>query len=53
MSYENVPRWIREIPEHLKTQEISNGAVLIEPYSLEVLPDHLKTQEMCNELVHR
>ena len=53
MSHENVPRWIREIPEHLKVQEMCNEAVHIEPYSLEVVPDRLKTQEMYNEAVHR
>ena len=27
MSYESVPHWIREIPEHLKTSEICNDAI--------------------------
>ena len=27
MSYENVPGWIREIPDHLITQETCNEAV--------------------------
>ena len=53
MSYENVPPWIREIPEHLKTQEMCDGAVCMEPYSLEVVPDRRKTREMCNEAVGR
>ena len=51
MSYENVPEWIREIPDHLKTQEMCDEAVCIESYPLEVVPDHFKTQEMCNEAV--
>ena len=51
MSYENVPRWVRAIPKHLKTQEMCNEAVRIEPYSLEVVSGHFKTQEMCNEAV--
>ena len=52
MPYENVPRWIREIPGHLKTQEMGNVAVHIEPYSLEAAQDHLKTHKMCNKAVH-
>ena len=32
MSYENVPTWIREIPEHFKTLEISNQAFDIEHF---------------------
>ena len=31
MSYENVPRWIREIPDNLKTQELCDEAVHVEP----------------------
>ena len=53
MSYENVPCWIREILGHLKTQEMCNEAVGMEPYSLEFVPDHLKMQEICNEAVRR
>ena len=53
MSYENVPRWIREIPGHLKTQEMCDEAVHIESYSLEVVLDRFKTEEMCNEEVRR
>ena len=30
-SFENVPRWITEIPDHLKTQEMCDEAVGIEP----------------------
>ena len=53
MFYENVPRWIREIPEHFKTQEMCGGAMRIESCSLEHVPDHFKTQEMCDEAVRR
>ena len=53
MSYENFPIWIREIPEHLKTQEMCDEAVGIEPRSLAFIPDHLKIQGMCNEAVGR
>ena len=47
-----VPRWLREIPEHLKTSEMCNEAVAQFPYALEYVPDQLKTQEMCNEAMH-
>ena len=53
MSYENVPRWIREIPDHLKTQEMCDEAVRIESYSLEVVPNCFMAEEMCNEAVRR
>ena len=53
ISYENVPRWIREIPGHLKTQEMCDEAVGIEPRSLAFVPDHFKTEGMCNEAVGR
>ena len=47
MSYENVPRWIREIPGRLKTQEMCDEAVRIEPRSLSFVPDHFKTEDLC------
>ena len=31
--YASVPSWIREIPGHLKTQELCVEAVRMEPYS--------------------
>ena len=40
---ENVPCWIREIPGRLKTQEMYEEAVGIEPYSLAFVPDHLNS----------
>ena len=49
----NVPCWIREIPEHLKTQEVGDEAVNMEPYSLEYVLDRFKTEEMCKEAVCR
>ena len=49
MAYTNVPCWIREIPNHLKTQEICDEAVRMESCSLRFVPNHLKTQGMCNE----
>ena len=52
MSYESAPCWIREIPEHLKTSEISNEAVavlLLSTFSsvLFLNPDRFKKQDMC------
>ena len=52
MSYENVPRWIREIPEHFKTREMCNETVAQFSYALRYGLDHLKTQEMCSQAVH-
>ena len=40
--YENVPRWMREIPRHLKTQEMYEEAVWIKPHSLVLVPDFLR-----------
>ena len=37
------------VPDHLKTQEMYNKAVRIEPILLWYVPDHLKTQDMCNK----
>ena len=45
--------WIREIPDHLKTQMMCGKAVRIESSSLAFVPDHLKTEGMCNEAVRR
>ena len=47
--FANFPGWTKEIPGYLKTQEMCDKAVRMEPYSLEFVPDHLKAQEMCNE----
>ena len=51
MSYESIRRWIREIPEHLKTPEMCNEAVTQSSYTLRHVPNHLKTQKMCDEVV--
>ena len=51
MSYEGVPRSIKEIPEQFKTQEICKETVTQFSYALRYDPDHLKTQEMCNEVM--
>ena len=64
MSYfENVPRWIREIPSHLRTQEMCgevynvqkmcNEAVEIDPWQLYDVPYYLKTQKMCDDVAQR
>ena len=47
----NVLGLLKEAPEHLKTQEMCNEAVQMEPYSLAFVPDHFKTQGMCNKAV--
>lgn len=38
---------------HLRTQEMCNKVMCIEPYSLEFVPDYFKKQEMCNEVVRK
>ena len=45
--------WIKGISGHLKTQEMYNAVVLIEPYSLAFVHDRFKTKGMCNDAVHR
>ena len=51
--FTNVPRWIIEVSNHLKTKEMCDEAVRMEPYSLEFVPDRLKTEDMCIEAVRR
>ena len=47
-----IPNWFKEVPEHLKTQEMCNKAVEKGPsWMLEYVPDHFVTQEMCNKAV--
>ena len=41
------------VPDHLKTQELCNEAVHMEPRLLAFAPDHLKSQEICKEAVIR
>ena len=43
--------WIVTIPDHLKTQEMCNETVHLNPLSLKYVPDHFKIQEMCDEVV--
>ena len=38
MSDESVPRWIRDIPEHLKTSEMCKEVVAQSSYDYEVCP---------------
>ena len=49
MSCESVPRWLREIPEHLKTPEMCTEVVAQFPYVLWYVPDY---QKMCDDAVH-
>ena len=51
ISYESVPREIREVPKHLKTQKMYNETVAQFPYTLRYVSDYFKTQEMCNQAV--
>ena len=51
MSYENISRWNRETPEHLKTLGMCNEAVAQSSYALKYVPDYLKSPEMCKEVV--
>ena len=65
MSYEKVPRWLREMPEavkkyhslfeyvsdHLKTQEMCDNAISKGSYNLKFVPGHLKTEKMCKKAV--
>ena len=50
--YVAVPSWIREIPDHLRTQEMCNEALHIGSYSLLYVPDQYETQQMSSELMH-
>ena len=45
----NVPEWIKDAPEHLKTKEMCNKAVEKWVCLLKYVPDYFKTQEMCNK----
>ena len=49
----NVSGWIIEISDHLKTQEMCNKAMRIEPLLLAYVPDHFKTQEMCIKVLEK
>ena len=41
------------VPDHFKTEEMCNEAVLVDPWLMYDVPDYLKTQEMCNEVVKK
>ena len=43
--------WIITIRDHLKTQEMCNQEMRINPLSLEYVPDRFKAREICNEAV--
>ena len=45
--FANVPCWIIVAPGHLKTQEMCNEIMSINPLSLVYAPDRFKTKEMC------
>ena len=51
--YENVLCWIREIRRRLKTEEMCEEAIWIEPHSLAFVPDRLKTEGLCIKAVRR
>ena len=48
---EIIPVWEREIPDNLKTQEMCNKTMRIEPYSLAFVSDCFKTQEMYDKII--
>ena len=41
------PYMLKFIPDHLKAQEVCEGAVEKDSWVLKFVSDHLKTQEMC------
>ena len=46
--YEPASEYLKETPEHLKTQEMCDEAVRIHPAAFFFIPDHIKTQSMCD-----
>ena len=44
---EEDPKWLNDVPNKFKTQEIYYKAVCVDPSYLEFIPIHCKTQEMC------
>ena len=46
-----MPSWIVTIPDHLKTQEMFDGAVHNKLCMMFFVPDHFWMQEMCNEIM--
>ena len=51
--YNMALRNLEFVPDHLKTQEMCNKAVRIEPCSLAFIPDYLKTQKMWDDAVRK
>ena len=49
--YEAIPRWIIEIPNYLKTQELCIKAVRIEQLSLMYVPYHFRAKIMCEKTI--
>ena len=47
------PIWIRETPDHLKTQKMCEKAVHMEPRSLKYVPDHFKSEGMCERTIEK
>ena len=58
--YATAQGWIKEIPDHLKTQRLCDEAMCINPYSLQFVPqfvpwllkyvrDQYKTMKMCEK----
>ena len=47
------PRFSTLFPDDLKTQEMCNEAVCIDPWLLYDVLDYLKTQKMCNEAIEK
>ena len=50
---ERIRRLIMPMPDHLKTQELCNEVVHMEPNLLVYFLEHLKIQKMYNEAVRR
>ena len=48
-----IPSFTNFVPDDLKTQEMCNKAVSIDPWLLHDVPDSLKTQKMCNEALEK
>ena len=48
-----IPSFLTLAPDSLKTQDMCNEAVRIDPWLLYDVSDYLKTQEMCNEAIEK
>ena len=49
--FEIIPVWIRETFDNLKTQDMCNEAMCIDPNFLAFVPDRFKTQKMCDTII--